>query len=110
MSLTKLRYSIDLGEALNAETGVFTAPLEGSYEFSFTALRKNNADISVKINGANHIYFGNSETDGEYDTKAIIFHLTLKKGDQVKLYLNSHTIACDGDEFATFTGRLVSEA
>ncbi len=109
MQDTVLTYTttlINIGNGFNAETGEFSAPIAGSYEFSLT-LHGNSAELYVRVNGQNT--FNLLNTQGPWDYDARIFHLKLQEGDKVSVNLHSGQIYTNSMKIMTFIGRLVTE-
>ena len=80
---------LNVGGAMNRNTGVFTATRSGTYHFSFAftnSFDKNNNSIFIRKNG---VALGAAHTDG---TSQILMHsaipatLKLKLGDTVDLF------------------------
>ena len=89
-------------------TGVFTAPVNGRYQFNFVA-RANavNAEVELRVNG-NYIAIGYVPLKD--DTLAITATLALQKGDKIDTYLYGGSIF-DGNGlyYTQFTGILLEE-
>ena len=92
---------------MNLGSGVFTAPTNGRYFFSFVA-RSNVAVtyIQVRLNGDK---FAESYTPLTNYNLPISATLNLKTGDRVDAYLFAGSIIDDGDHFTHFTGFLLEE-
>ncbi|KAM4612129.1 complement C1q tumor necrosis factor-related protein 3-like [Polymixia lowei] len=104
---------INIGNAYNNLTGIFTAPVAGSYFFTFfyhaggehtsnLSLIKNNERMATT---SDH----HTEADGA-DNGGNGVALQLTQGDQVSIRMNAHTHVW-GDAFGhtTFSGFLLSE-
>ena len=100
---------------MNLASGVFTAPVNGRYHFSFTAFSiiAGYNSVSLRVNGVN---MGISETYSQsnekysYSTSPIVATLNLKKGDTVDTYLNSGSLYDGSVNYWTqFSGILLDE-
>ena len=94
---------------MNLATGVFTAPVNGRYFFSFTALSwKTNTEhyLSFRVNGAS---FGTSYAPVERYNMPISATLNLKIGDKVDMWLSSGTLDDNGGHYTHFSGILLEE-
>ena len=115
----------NVGNALNAENGVFTAPFNGTYEFNFAALHPENTEKTYP-NYPILIWFVKT---GVESTNPIVKHniyhrkgklsyqwmQELKAGDQLKLQVVDRPGSLDklyvSESFPVrFTGQLVSLA
>ena len=95
---------LNLGNAMNATSGVFTAPKEGVYNFQFSAPGANSHHIWIRLNGEN---IGRITHDvQEYDVGTIQSTLRLKQRDKIDLYMKDGTLF---DNLCYFTGRLDEE-
>ena len=97
---------LNLGNAMNVGSGVFTAPKDGVYHFHFSAYSDNKFDATLRLNGG-VIGHGFSETK---DTVSIDSTLQLKKGDTVDMYLDGSISDESADHlYNHFTGWLDEE-
>lgn len=109
---------LNLGNGMDSNTGVFTAPLAGTYYFQFSGITNNNLEILLQVNGQNIALsaIDLSFTNGAsfYTGVTLTASVQLKANDQVNLYNNG-----DGELYQPgagvdvpnthFTGWLVDE-
>ena len=96
---------------MNIATGVFTAPVNGRYHFSFTAESYNGkgAEVYLRLNGLN-IAFTQASSDTVFDNLPLVATFQLKKGDTVDVWLLSGSIYDDSVyRFTQFSGFLLEE-
>ena len=94
---------------MNAATGVFTAPVNGRYQFSFTALSWSSGIeniVRLRVNGA---YLGRLYAPSDRYNLPLVATLQLKKGDSVDLYLGGGSLFDNGDHHTQFSGFLLEE-
>ena len=117
--LTFPKIVTNLGGAFDGSSGVFTAPVNGVYTFTFSGQQSgagvsgNNAiDLFVKKNGATvfTIYDDENTPDENQIWQNInsIFSLELNENDTVKLQIDStDRLYASGNARLTFMGQLV---
>jgi len=102
---------VNIGDALNLRTGVFTAPVSGVYFFSFDAYSDSGESrVHLQKNGVN---VGQS-FDYDYNYRSQQLHLAsilqLDAGDEIQVYLGTGRIYEDGNShFTHFTGMLLND-
>ena len=107
------------GNGLSPETGVFQAPISGTYSFSFTGafisnkFKTSNA-LRVRKNGQrDHRHFYNiSPNTTEYQsrsTTSVKWFMALKIYDEIQIEIADGTIQITCDAPASFSGVLMEE-
>ena len=98
------RAPLNIGNAMILASGVFTAPVNGRYQFNFVALANgDNTGVVLRLNGGG---IATGFGDALYDTLAITATVSLQKGDGIDIYLNNGAIL---DTWTQFTGILLEE-
>ncbi|XP_063043375.1 cerebellin 11 [Engraulis encrasicolus] len=103
----------NLGNAYNADTGIFTAPVKGLYYFRYSGRAFQNYDMGLSIfKGSSRIvssYNYNSSGDRD-DTVSNGVVLELEVGDPVymHLWINSWISTDDRYKYSTFSGFLLT--
>ena len=99
--------ALNIGNAMDLATGIFTAPRDGVYQFHFSGFGNSNAFyIYLRLNGYNVAYtYGHTN----YDSASLQSRLQLKKGDTVNMFLAGGTLFDNADRYTSFTGWLDDE-
>lgn len=105
---------LNVGNAMNTTAGVFTAPHEGVYHFSYSGIKDNivtgiNTRVQLRLNGGAIGIAIAATTDG-YHTASLQATLQLKKGDRIELWLLEGKIYDNsGTHYVHFTGWMDEE-
>ena len=101
---------LNIGGAMNLQTGVFTAPVTGRYHFTFTAQSVSSGRtgnyVHLRVNG---VKTGASHAPSKDYNLPILATLNLKKGDTVDMLMDGGAIWDDSDHFTQFSGVLLEE-
>lgn len=106
---------LNVGNAMNLGTGVFTVPRDGIYHFAFSGMKYASTQelfVYLRVNG-NNIGLAEAAQSSVvlYETFSIHSTLQLNKGDNVDLwFIGGHASLYDKSTSIThFTGWLVEE-
>ena len=102
---------LNIGRAMNLATGVFTAPVNGRYQFIYNALSGSSAtvenDVWLRVNGAR---FGTSSAPApNHVNMPISATLNLKIGDTVDMVLAYGALFDNIGHISFFSGFLLEE-
>ena len=99
---------VNIGNAMNLASGVFTAPVNGRYYFSFISRSANSYAnyIFLRLNSSK---MGQAFTNTDNIAMPIIATLNLKKGDTVDVYLEKGSIQDNDGYYTQFNGILLTE-
>ena len=99
---------LNIGNAIDIQTGVFTAPVSGRYFFSFSSYtyEQPNNYVQLKLNG---VMVGSTANEQTHSMNSIQVILDLKKGDLITLMLLWGQIYDDGHHYNHFTGILLDQ-
>ena len=100
---------LNIGGAMNAGTGVFTAPVNGRYHFSFKGLSWSSGvatNVHLRVNGVN---IGSSWAPLDRYNLPLVATLQLKTGDKIDMYLGYGSIYDSANHHTKFTGSLLEE-
>jgi hypothetical protein len=100
----------NVGQGFDVSRGVFTAPVTGTFEFSFSSMTDgSDARVCVRKNGAVIKVFEDINQLGIYHNFGHVWQLILQKGDEINLQLQIGTIYADPNYSTSFIGHLVAE-
>merc|ERR1712154_705822 len=98
-NLTFQGCSVNVGSGMDPETGVFNAPLGGSYLFVFHIATHDNkkALLSIRLNGEEvaSVFDQNHKDNHKNSMAGTTIMLNLKKGDEVCVYAYTGTWLAD---------------
>ncbi|XP_066550283.1 complement C1q tumor necrosis factor-related protein 3 isoform X2 [Amia ocellicauda] len=100
----------NIGNAYNPTTGIFTAPVKGVYDFSFSAFKNSGEVMGVMLykNGKRIVIVYDNNPQDTQDSGSNRAVLQLDVGDQVYLRLYPNAQIYDNENnFNTFTGVLL---
>ena len=109
---------LNIGNAMDLETGIFTVPTTGVYHFHFSGMSslKNHFQIALRVNGVKVGYAisdsritSDTDVDAEYHPASLHSTLKLIKGDKIDLWLHWGVLYDDKNHFSHFTGWLDEE-
>jgi hypothetical protein len=94
---------LNVGDAFNTSTGIFTAPRNGTYFFAFSGFPENGAALffNLQLNDAN---VANCFSPYVATNCNIPFTAKLNSGDRIQLFLQTGST-----NSAVFTGWLIAE-
>ena len=98
---------LNIGGAMNLASGVFTAPTNGRYHFSFNGHAwGTDSYVHIRLNGG-VVAHSSAPT---YNNLPIMATLSLNKGDKVDTWLDGGSLNTGSVNYATqFTGILLEE-
>lgn len=112
------RMRLNVGNAMDPATGIFTAPRAGKYFFTYSGLGESYTFVRVDLRlktgtSSDWVKIGQAYGSDNHGTFALESTLELSKGDQISLYLKLGTLhEWDDLDFGTYTsfvGMLMEE-
>ncbi len=108
---------LNVGNAFNLVSGIFTVPVPGIYQFHLSALKDMNSaslDIFLQVNGVKVGVAYTSKSalplTSSYEVVSLSASLRLEAGDRVNLYQHGSGVLYDNSNHHThFSGSLVDE-
>lgn len=101
---------LNVGNAMNLVSGVFTAPVDGIYHFEFSGMKDSESPaqiyVSLQVNGVTIGTSYASNLNYHLFLSGINASTRLKRGDEVRLYKTTG-ILNDNSHFTHFSGWLV---
>ena len=110
--LTYGRVAINIGEALDASSGIFKVPISGIYKMTFSgasAYSKITETAIYVIKNGSKLFFisdGNDAENANRNNVSYTWMMTLVQGDELKLQSTDYLYS-GGDSPLTFTGELI---
>ena len=107
---TVIPYQLELlnvGNAINLTSGIFTIPIDGRYHLTFNALSNAaNSLVQLRLNG---LTIASSFATEKLDEMPISATLPLKRGDQVCIFMYIGPIYDDNNHYTQFNGFLIEQ-
>uniref|UniRef100_A0A3Q2CL19 C1q domain-containing protein n=1 Tax=Cyprinodon variegatus TaxID=28743 RepID=A0A3Q2CL19_CYPVA len=100
----------NIGTAYNPSTGIFTAPVRGTYYFRLTVLElRANHTVGVYLYHNSDLILGAFQhSDGLHESTSNAAVLQLEQGDEVFMNLGTgFSLYNDGNNYCTFSGFLL---
>ena len=104
------RFLLNIGNSFDLNTGTFTSPIDGVYQFTFHGTVWNvgagiqvwqNEDLKLTFHGGNGLATG-------YDAFGNNWLLSMRKGDTLKLKISGNgQIISDENNNTVFTGKFI---
>ena len=98
----------NIGNGYNIDDGIFTAPVDGIYQFSSTMMTVADGEIWAyfSLNGRNMALIYAHGTEGRHDQGANTIILQLNKGDRVCV-VSQRTSGILGAGYSSFSGNIL---
>jgi hypothetical protein len=101
----------NIGNGFDQTTGIFTAPVAGTYQFNYSSQGNfaGTVHVYVKKNGSMQFASYEGNADGNGGILGMTFQMSLVKDDQINMYVNTGQVYIRDDMPAFFSGFLISE-
>ncbi|XP_048765817.2 heavy metal-binding protein HIP-like [Ostrea edulis] len=102
------KVTLNSGSAYNGNTGIFTAPTDGIYSFTWTILTKMgsyfNTQIVINGNIVGYNYVDGKAGSAQYEASSTTAVIRMKKKDKVWIRANSGEAKYAYKEWSSFSG------
>ena len=99
---------LNVGNAFNAGTGVFTAPKTGNYEFSWTLNSPSNQYLyCILLRNGNVELLKFFASEIAYSSNGMKFVTPLYEGETIRLKTDSYPIYTDSNQYRVFSGKFL---
>ena len=98
------------GGAYDNSTGIFTTPVDGTYNFQTTILTSNDVEIwgHIDVNESPKVWFNAKASDNRHDSGSQSLVISLIKGDKVTARTAHNSGTLYGEHYTSFSGFLFS--
>ena len=100
---------LNIGNAMKSSTGVFTAPVNGRYHFSFKGYSYSSSAPNTVYLRLNNVHVSTAAAMSKEFNMVMFATLNLKKGDLVDTFLNAGSIYDSAWFHTQFSGFLLEE-
>lgn len=104
---------LNIGQAMNINSGVFTAPRKGTYHFAFIGMKDSSAiDLNIQLILNEGILVGTASSGDRsgFYTFGLKATLKLDEKDRISLKKIGHgVLRDDSNHYTHFTGKLLEE-
>lgn len=99
----------NIGQGFEKCTGIFTAPVNGTYSFQATILTDNNREFwgNIEVNGISKAKINARGTDNRYGSGSQSLVITLREGDQAAVHNRNDGGMIYGNSYTSFGGYLL---
>ena len=99
-------FYITNGDYFDLASGVFTAPVKGTYEFTMTGHAYSNKNCYIQIL-KNEVEMQEIYTGNYFDAASTTLIMPLNINDKVRLKVRAYTCHSDDGKYRTFSGKLL---
>ena len=104
--------NLNVGNAMDTTTGIFTAPKPGIYYFAFSGIKEwgaGNTFLYLQLNGNNTAVAAATEIIGGLLAMTLHSTLKLQAGDKISLVLTQGIVHDFFNSYSNFVGWLLEE-